>query len=103
MTDYIPNDPKCPECGGGGMRGTLPVFSTWHDCHCQHPVLAFDASLADLRELARRVVDGKISEDDAAELAGEICTRHGPAAVAPMDDYYEERLADYRGARSVTS
>ena len=37
MTDYIPNDPDCPKCGGGGMRGTLPVFSTWHDCHCQHP------------------------------------------------------------------
>lgn len=40
MTDYIPNDPDCPKCGGGGFLRKSTRHANQRTCHCQHPKLA---------------------------------------------------------------
>lgn len=60
---------------------------------------ATDSAFEELHVLARKVADGEFTEDAAAELVGEICTRFGPSAVKVFDDYYAWKLAAFRKSK----
>lgn len=50
---------------------------------------ALKATMGDLFMLAKSVSDGTIADVDADAQRAEMCTRHGPAAVRALDDFYE--------------
>ena len=58
--------------------------------------VTLSGTMNELTVLAKRVVDGDIEHDN--DQRAELCTRHGPAAVRMLDEFYEAQVRIIREA-----
>src|SRR5260221_2843790 len=88
----------CCRCGYSSQEETL---CPGHVGISKRKRDALATSMRDLHVLALSVSDGTMRRADAQAQRAEICTRHGPAAVRALDDFYETRMATIKaGSRS---
>jgi hypothetical protein len=63
------------------------------------PDYSLDRTLSRIGELAADVGHNRRTRDDVARELAELCTRHGPAAVQALDEYFEAETARIRSGK----
>lgn len=79
----------CCRCGYSGQEETL---CPGHVGISKAKRDALTATMGELFDLAKSVADGTIVPIDSDAQRAEMCTRHGPAAVRALDDFYEVQV-----------
>lgn len=115
MTDYVPNNPECPKCGGSGIDCTRgvhwPMFAT---CHCQHPGLAARAmkksdtfKLTCLKcgrsmQIEQRIITRQDTTIDECALCDEERAKPKPITFTDAEGN-EFRIGLYRSGNWITA